>query len=324
MFFFRKNTFTKIFFAITTLLLLAVFLNSLLLKKNSQKNRFKNIPEKVISKVNLNDDALFFEINSSAGTVEEFLKEQQIELRENDEIFPRENSRVFSGANIIIRRSKKISLIDNDKETNISTLCREVTDVLRENKIDLKKEDIVSPGRESLITDGLEIKIIRVEIKEEIAQEYVDFEKITETNEKMGWRESKIKQKGEKGVREIKYKVIYHNHKEISREVLETETIKNPLSEIVEKGSYVELGKSHKGLASWYAAKSMTAANPWLPMGSYVKVTNRANGKSVIVQIADRGPFGNGRIIDLEKTAFQKIAPLGQGIADVKMEEILN
>ena len=68
----------------------------------------------------------------------------------------------------------------------------------------------------------------------------------------------------------------------------------------------------------------MSAANPWLPLGSYVKVTNLDNGKSVIVRINDRGPFGNGRIIDLDKVAFAKIASLGQGTARVKMEEILN
>ena len=55
-----------------------------------------------------------------------------------------------------------------------------------------------------------------------------------------------------------------------------------------------------------------------------VKVTNRANGKSVIVKINDRGPFGAGRIIDLDKVAFAKIADLGSGVVDVKMEEIVN
>jgi rare lipoprotein A len=68
----------------------------------------------------------------------------------------------------------------------------------------------------------------------------------------------------------------------------------------------------------------MSAANPWLPIGSYVKVTNEANGKSVIVRINDRGPFVPGRIVDLDKVAFQKIASLGAGVISVKMEEVAN
>jgi rare lipoprotein A len=59
-------------------------------------------------------------------------------------------------------------------------------------------------------------------------------------------------------------------------------------------------------------------------MGSYARVTNKANGKSVIVQINDRGPFGENRIIDLDKVAFAKIASLGAGVIDVKVEEVMN
>ena len=126
-------------------------------------------------------------------------------------------------------------------------------------------------------------------------------------------------------MKEIKYEVAYHDGEEVSRKVIEANVTKEPVEEIVTQGTYIKLGKSHTGLASWYAhTGTMAAANPWLPMGSYVKVTNKANGKSVVVKINDRGPFGENRIIDLDKVAFEKIAPLGQGIADIKMEEIEN
>ena len=97
------------------------------------------------------------------------------------------------------------------------------------------------------------------------------------------------------------------------------------MTEITTQGTYVKLGKSIPGAASWYALTgTMAAANPWLPKGSYVKVTNVDNGKSVIVVINDRGPFVPGRIIDLDKVAFQKIASIGAGVINVKMEEITN
>ena len=100
---------------------------------------------------------------------------------------------------------------------------------------------------------------------------------------------------------------------------------KEPTKEIVTQGTYVKIGKSHRGAASWYAwTGTMAAANPWLPMGSYVRVTNMDNGKSVIVKINDRGPFVPGRIIDPDKVAFQKIASIGAGVINVKMEEITN
>jgi hypothetical protein len=81
-------------------------------------------------------------------------------------------------------------------------------------------------------------------------------------------------------------------------------------------GSGVQVGD-----ASWYSfapGSGLTAAHPWLPFGTHVTVTNLANGRSVTVVINDRGPFG-GRIIDLSAEAFGQIAPLGQGVAHVRI-----
>ncbi len=65
----------------------------------------------------------------------------------------------------------------------------------------------------------------------------------------------------------------------------------------------------------------MTAAHKKLPFGTVVRVTNEANGKSVIVQITDRGPFVKGREIDLSKKAFMEIASgRGSGYVIAKLE----
>lgn len=67
----------------------------------------------------------------------------------------------------------------------------------------------------------------------------------------------------------------------------------------------------------------MTAAHKTLPFGSVVKVTNKKNGKSVVVRINDRGPYIKGRVLDLSRGAFLKIAPQKQGVikaSSVKIE----
>jgi rare lipoprotein A (peptidoglycan hydrolase) len=52
-------------------------------------------------------------------------------------------------------------------------------------------------------------------------------------------------------------------------------------------------------------------------------VTNQENGKQIIVQVNDYGPDpGTGKIIDLDKVAFAKLASIGQGVIEVKIEEI--
>ena len=77
-----------------------------------------------------------------------------------------------------------------------------------------------------------------------------------------------------------------------------------------------------RGLASWYGRKfhaqktatgetydmyAMTAAHPTLPLPSFARVTNLANGRSVVVRVNDRGPFHPGRIIDLSYAAAYRL-----------------
>lgn len=66
-----------------------------------------------------------------------------------------------------------------------------------------------------------------------------------------------------------------------------------------------------------------TAAHKTLPLGTKVKVTNLKNGKKVRVTINDRGPFIEGRIIDLSRKAARKVDMLNDGVAPVKIEYII-
>ncbi|QLE86469.1 MULTISPECIES: septal ring lytic transglycosylase RlpA family protein [Shewanella] len=121
-----------------------------------------------------------------------------------------------------------------------------------------------------------------------------------------------------------------------------------PYSRGGNKSQYTVLGKTYrvletgkgyeaKGVASWYGAKfhghltsngetydmySMSAAHKSLPLPSYVKVTNVANNKSVIVRVNDRGPFHDNRIIDLSYAAAHRLDMLKTGTANVELAVI--
>lgn len=112
---------------------------------------------------------------------------------------------------------------------------------------------------------------------------------------------------------------------------------------------YTVLGRSYvpvtddrpfreSGLASWYGNKfhaqptasgepydmyAMTAAHKTLPLPSYVRVRNPANGREAIVRVNDRGPFHDGRVIDLSYAAAYKLDLL-RGVAPVEIERITN
>jgi rare lipoprotein A len=71
-----------------------------------------------------------------------------------------------------------------------------------------------------------------------------------------------------------------------------------------------------------YKHNKLTAAHKSLPFGTKVKVTNLANNESVEVVINDRGPYVDGRIIDLSRSAAEQLGFINLGIADVKLEVV--
>lgn len=274
----------------------------------------------------LNDDGLAGELRDTEGnTVQEVLEKNGVHLRAEDSVRPELSARAISGQTIFITRAREVLVSIDGGEKKFISQERTVGEMLSSGDIDLNEDDIVKPDHEALLTEGLKITVTRVEIREEIKETPIAFEtKTTEDNE-LSWRKKIITQKGEKGVKATMYRVAYHDGKEVNRKIMKTEVTKEPVAEVVTQGTFVKLGKKHEGGASWYAwTGTMAAANPWLPKGSYVKVTNLENGKSVIVVINDRGPFVGGRIIDLDKVAFAKIASIGAGVINVRMEEISN
>lgn len=112
------------------------------------------------------------------------------------------------------------------------------------------------------------------------------------------------------------------------------ETIDKELEEIVEKSVEVATG-----IVSWYGDKfhgrktasgkiydknELTAAHKTLPFGTKVRVTNIKNGKSVVVEINDRGPFIKSRVLDLSKAAFSEIGKTSSGVMQVEYEVLDN
>jgi rare lipoprotein A len=90
-----------------------------------------------------------------------------------------------------------------------------------------------------------------------------------------------------------------------------------------------------RGLASWYGpgfygettaggavytGGGLTAAHPWFPFGTRVRVTNLENGRRVVVVIDDRGPFVRGRVIDLSEEAALALGMVDAGVVRVRLK----
>jgi len=128
----------------------------------------------------------------------------------------------------------------------------------------------------------------------------------------------------------------------------EPDVTNEPRSAIGNRPSYVVLGKTYKvlanpkgyverGTASYYGQKfhgrrtsnlevydmyAFTAAHKTLPLPSFARVTNLDNGKSVVVRVNDRGPFHDGRVIDLSYAAAVKLGITARGTGNVEVRAL--
>ena len=99
--------------------------------------------------------------------------------------------------------------------------------------------------------------------------------------------------------------------------------------------TYLQSQEPQKGKASYYSKRatgartssgdrlhhdSLTCAHRTHPFGTMLRVTNPQNGKSVVVKVTDRGPYGRGRIIDLSWRAAKELDILAKGVAMVTVE----
>ena len=124
----------------------------------------------------------------------------------------------------------------------------------------------------------------------------------------------------------VKTDEIASNSDEKKDNAIEQITKETKKSSIYQEGkaSYMSYSMDGGPTASGvkFSVKELTAAHKTLKFGTLVKVTNKKNGKSVIVKIIDRGPFTKGRVIDMSPAAFKEIASLNDGVANVTLEVV--
>jgi uncharacterized protein YabE (DUF348 family) len=275
--------------------------------------------------VEISENGMVFRATTDRETVSELLAEKKIALGNKDYIFPASDAKIFPGQNIIIRRAIPVAIDVDGQKIKLDTLGTTVGEAITEADVILSHADKISPDTKATLTPDLDIKITRINFEEITVEEDISFQTVEKEDKTVLWRKKETKQKGEKGIREKTYKITYTNGKETSRALLESKIAKAPVNQIEVVGTKIVVGKTQSGDATWYVnGDGLTCASLEFAQGKYLRVTNRANGKSVIVQVNDSGPYGKGRVIDLNKKAFQKIGDIGAGVINVKVEEILN
>ena len=294
---------------------------------------------------------------TTARSVEEALG--YLDLDEKDSLVSTSRSAAIGreGLSVDIITAKDVKLISDGKETPVR-LAGAVEDVLTDAGIKPDGDDIVKPALTTALADGMTIQFTDVEVKSSTKDVKVPFEKKTEKSKKMNKGEEKVTTKGVDGLKRETYRDVYHDGKKVSSKKQSEKVLKKPVDQVTTVGTKEAAassapgesngsGKSSNGggenltpavgnqcKASYYwdpqptasgerfNTHDFTAAHKSLPFGTRVKVTNKANGRSTVVRINDRGPYIAGRCLDLSTAAMKAIGGVNSGVVSVTWQVV--
>lgn len=176
-------------------------------------------------------------ISTYANTVEDFLISEDIELSKDEAVFPTKDTEITDGMDIKIAKYKTITLKIGDNEEKKKVLSDTVDDLMEELGIELDEHDVVTTKPANEIVDKGIVGIERVDRKQFRKTEEIPYESEVIENDEMYQGETKVVQAGVKGEQIHTMQNVFVNDKLVSIENLDTEVVKEPVKEVVHKGT---------------------------------------------------------------------------------------
>lgn len=284
-------------------------------------------------------------------TVAEALEAEGIEVIPQDKVSVDLNSKIEDGQKIEITKAVKVNVVILGQEHEFLTAEQTVEDMLNAEKeyihklgVDIDDDDEITPKKESLIYDNMNVKIVKVEVKQFIEQQEIAYNTVTKIDyNKSTESEDEVAQNGVNGTKDISYKVYKYEDGTERKVKLSEKISKEPQDKIIVKGgkkpvykpnrssSNGVVGKAGKVLkmdaVSYYCGPnamtytgrkavrdpngiSTIAVDPTIiPLGSLVYV--EGYGKAVA---ADIGTAIKGYIIDVYASSYQDSCRWGRHV----------
>lgn len=171
------------------------------------------------------------------GTVEDALKEAGVTVGEEDSLNYDKDEPLFDKMHIRVTRMMKVRITADGETREVETSAQTVEDVLKKFQVELDEDDRVEPEGKTKVTEGMEITVHRVEVKEEVKTEEVPFETQYQDTDSLYEGETQVKTQGVAGEKEVTYQVTFVDGEEESREAASEKVTKEPVAEVVLRGT---------------------------------------------------------------------------------------
>ncbi|MDP4091625.1 MAG: 3D domain-containing protein [Bacillota bacterium] len=223
-------------------------------------------------------------------TVSETLKNKDITLGPKDKINPPLDDKIKDKSTITIKRAVNVKLAVDGKVLDILSPEEDIKSVLSVEGIALNGDDRVDPIRDTRLSEGLNISVVRVEKKVVSVSTPIEFNTVVKTDSSLANTKKKIAQEGQNGETETKYNVTYENGIEVLRTLDSEAVVKNPVNKIVVQGTYPLMPVSRGGdLLPYSRVFTANATAYWAVRG--IGKTYTASGR-----LAVRNPDGYSTI----------------------------
>ena len=176
-------------------------------------------------------------VETAFADVSGVLKKGKITLADHDKVSVPLNAKVEDGMIISIKRAHPVTIIADGKVTEVKTANEKVKDILAEYDIVLGEQDRIEPGLEDKVDKNETVTVVRVNEKIVTETVAIPYESVIKYNDDLDKSKVTLIQKGQNGEKQVKYRIVMEDGKEISKEVAQEEIITAAVEEIVEKGT---------------------------------------------------------------------------------------
>ncbi|UOQ44684.1 ubiquitin-like domain-containing protein [Halobacillus salinarum] len=176
-------------------------------------------------------------VYTTASTVGGFLKEQEVEVADRDEISHEQAASVKDGMDIQVNHAREVAINDGGEKKKVWTTASTVADFLDSQDIKLNKLDELKPGKNAALADHPDVTITRIEKVTDIVEDDQPYTVVTKKDHSIPKGEERVLSSGEKGKVTKKYEVIIKNGKETSRKLIDKKINKKSEKRVVAIGT---------------------------------------------------------------------------------------
>lgn len=171
-------------------------------------------------------------------TVEDFLKETDLDLNQHDQISPGLNTAIANGQTITLKPAYSIQLsVGGKKAKQVWTTSTTVADFLKQQNVKVGDLDKVKPGMNSSLKDDMKVNVIKVEKVIDVVEEDLPFDTVTKKDHSLTKGNKKVVRSGKKGRVAKRYEVVLENGKEVSRKLVKKKKLSDSKDKVIAVGT---------------------------------------------------------------------------------------